>query len=136
MIYIITFISIFIASPSHIQCIRYVYASSGENITLENLWIEGQPNNLQHVKGDEEGEDCIEFPTSWLNNSASAGFWNDAPCSDKIESICEMWFLYETEFSNTVHNVHIYIYIYIHRFQTKKKMLLSFRDTDVEDSSW
>ena len=71
---------------------RYVYASTGEIVSpdlQQQLWIKGQPNNLGEVDA-ENGEDCVEFRTSWFPHH----HWNDATCSDEIESICEMWFSY------------------------------------------
>ena len=101
---LVALILVLIASPCTIyvfitwyilQCIRYVYANTGEIMSpdlQQQLWIKGQPNNLGEVDA-EKGEDCVEFRTSWFPQH----HWNDATCSDEIESICEMWFYYCTD---------------------------------------
>ena len=100
---LVALIIVLIASPCTIfyvfitryilQCIRYVYANTGEIVSpdlQQQLWAKGQPNNLGEVDA-EKGEDCVEFRTSWFPQHHH---WNDATCSDEIESICEMWLLY------------------------------------------
>ena len=122
---LVALILVLIASPCTIyvfitcyilQCIRYVYANTGEIVSpdlQQKLWIKGQPNNLGEVDA-EKGEDCVEFRTNWFPQH----HWNDATCSDEIESICEMWFYYCT--NPTKYRCHILnVPIFLNKYHLK-----------------